>query len=258
MDRQRSWSVGEVAAASGVTVRTLHHYDEIGLLVPGRTAAGYRRYGYAQLERLQRVLAYRELGLGLDEIAKILDDPAVHPIEHLRNRHRLLTRQIDRLRDQLAAVEKTLEAHQMGIQLNPREMFEVFGDNDPNEYQEEVRQRWGDTDAYRQSQQRASSYSKEDWLRQKAEADTILQGLLGAMRAGSPADGTVAMAAAEAHRQHISRWFYDCGYDIHRGLADMYLADARFTAHYDDRAPGLAQYVHDAIHANAARATSSG
>jgi DNA-binding transcriptional MerR regulator len=258
VDEERSWSVGEIAAVSGVTVRTLHHYDEIGLLVPGRrTAAGYRRYGYTELERLQRILAYRELGLGLDEIAKVMDDPAVDPVEHLRRRHRLLTEEIDRLREQLAAIEKTLEARKMGIQLNPREMFEVFGDHDPSQYEEEARQRWGDTESYRQSQQRASSYSKEDWLRLKAEAETVNQGLLAAMRAGVPADGTAAMDAAEAHRQHISRWFYDCGYDLHRGLADMYLADERFTAHYDDQAPGLARYAHDAIHANAARATST-
>jgi DNA-binding transcriptional MerR regulator len=258
VDEERSWSVGEVAALAGVTVRTLHHYDEIGLLVPSRrTAAGYRRYGYAELERLQRILAYRELGFGLDEIAKVMDDPAIDPVEHLRTRHRLLTEEIDRLREQLAAIEKTLEAHQMGIQLTPEEMFEVFGEHDPNQYEEEVQQRWGDTEAYRQSQRRVGSYSKEDWLRLKAEAAAVEQRLLASMRASEPADGTAAMDAAEAHRQHINQWFYDCGYDIHRGLAQMYLADERFTAHYEDQAAGLAQYVHDAILANADRAASN-
>ena len=249
-----AYSVSEVARLAGVTVRTLHHYDEIGLLTPGtRSAAGYRRYTYADLERLQRILACRELGFGLGEIAEILDDRAVDPVEHLRGRHRLLTEQVDRLRKQLAAVERTMEAHRMGIQLTPEEMFEVFGDADPTQYDEEVERRWGDTDAYRESRRRAGSYRKEDWLRITAAGEEVGQRLLDAMRSGQPADSVLAMDAAEAHRRNVSRWFYPCGHDMHRGLADMYLADERFTAHYDDRAPGLAQYVHDAIHANADR-----
>jgi DNA-binding transcriptional MerR regulator len=249
------YTVGELAGLAGVSVRLLHHYDEIGLLVPGgRTPAGYRQYGYPELERLQRILAYRELGLGLDDIATVLDDPAVDPVQHLRERHRQLTEQIDRLQAQLAAVQKTMEAHQMGIQLDPQEMFEVFGDHDPTRYEEEVRQRWGDTDAYRESHRRTGSYSTQDWLAIKAEVEQVGTRLAEAMRAGLPADSVEAMDAAEAHRQHISTRFYDCGYDVHRGLAAMYLADPRFTANYEKQAPGLAQYIHDAIQANADRA----
>lgn len=248
-------SVGEVARLAGVTVRTLHHYDEIGLLAPsGRTASGYRNYDRSDLMRLQRILGYRELGFGLDEIAGILDDPHVDPLAHLRRQHELLTDRVGRLHQQLAAIEKTMEAHQMGIALNPEEMFEVFGDSDPTEHAAEVEQRWGDTDAYRESHRRTSSYTKEDWLRIRAESDSIKQDLLRVMQADRPPTSPEAMAAAEAHRQHISRWFYALDYPMHRGLADMYVADPRFTAHYDDRAPGLAAYVHDAIHANADRA----
>ena len=120
------------------------------------------------------------------------------------------------------------------------------------------RQRWGDTDAYRESHRRASTYTKADWQRQKAEADAVEARLLAAYRSGAAATSDEAMAAAEEHRQVISRWFYDCGYDIHRGLAEMYVTDPRFTAHYDNRpdeqAEGLADYVHDAIIANADRA----
>ena len=121
-----------------------------------------------------------------------------------------------------------------------------------NPYAEEARERWGDTDAYKESQRRTSRYTDDDWVRIKAEAGEIQTGLLQAFQAGTPADSTVATELAEAHRQHISRWFYDCTPEIHRGLGEMYVADPRFTAHYDDRAPGFAAYVRDAVLANAA------
>ncbi|MGI8698403.1 MAG: MerR family transcriptional regulator [Mycobacteriales bacterium] len=251
------YTVGEVARLAGVTVRTLHHYDEVGLLRPsGRTAAGYRLYGPADLLRLQRILGYREVGFGLDKIAALLDDPGLDPLQHLREQHALLTDRVGRLHQQLAAIEKTMEAHQMGIQLNPEEMFEVFGGFDPTEHAAEAEQRWGDTDAYRQPGRRTSSYTKEDWKEIMAAGEEVEQRLLSAMQSGQLPTSTDAMDAAEAHRRNLDRWFYDCSSAMHRGLADMYVADPRFTAHYDDRAPGLAAYLHDAIHANADRAVS--
>ena len=141
----------------------------------------------------------------------------------------------------------------MGISLTPQEQFEIFGTDRLEEYTEEARQRWGDTDAWQQSQRRTAAYTKDDWIAIKAEADASINGFAGALRAGEPATGAVAMDLAEAHRQYISRWFYDCGYDMHRGLAEMYVSDERFTQTYNDAANGLAQYVHDAILANAAR-----
>ncbi|GDY43742.1 hypothetical protein SANT12839_046240 [Streptomyces antimycoticus] len=139
-----SYSVGQVAGFAGVTVRTLHHYDEIGLLRPGtRSTAGHRRYDDADLDRLQRILFYRELGFPLEEVAVLLDDPDIDPQAHLRRQHRLLTDRIERLRKMAAAVEQAMEARKMGINLTPEEKFEVFGDFDPDEHQEEVEQRWG-------------------------------------------------------------------------------------------------------------------
>jgi len=253
------YSVGQVARYAGVSVRTLHHYHEIGLLTPhGRTSAGYRRYAESDLRRLQQVLFYRELGFPLDEIASILDDPGTDAAAHLRRQHALLTRRVDRLRAMVASVERAMEAERMGISLTPQERFEVFGEDDPARYAQETEQRWGTTDAYQQSQRRTRSHSKEDWLAIKAEAGEVRRGFAQALASGQAAASGPAMDAAEAHRQHINRWFYELGYPMHRGLAEMFLADPRFARTYEDVAPGLARYVHDAIQANADRYGDAG
>ncbi|NUO59272.1 MAG: MerR family transcriptional regulator [Hamadaea sp.] len=247
-----SYSVGRVAELAGVTVRTLHHYDEIGLLTPGgRTSAGYRRYDDADLDRLQRILLYRELGFTLEEIAVILDDPEADAAEHLRRQHRLLTDRIARLREMVAAVEYVLEAQKVGINLTPEEKFEVFGEFDPDRYAEEAEQRWGGTDAYAESARRTQRYTKDDWQRIQQESAELLERFVAAYDAGVPADSEDGMALAEEHRQQITKFYYDCTFEIHTGLAELYLADERFTANYDRHRPGLAQYVHDAIVANA-------
>jgi DNA-binding transcriptional MerR regulator len=249
-----SYSVGAVARLSGVTVRTLHHYDEIGLLSPGgRTAAGYRRYYDGDLDRLQQILGYRELGFPLEEIATILAGPDTDPMGHLRRQHRLLLERLERLRKMVDALEFMMEAQQMGIRLTPQERFEVFGDFDPDEHAAEAEQRWGGTDAYRESQRRAASYTKDDWHRIKAETGQLYERAAGLMRSGVAAGSAAAMDLAEEHRDQISRWFYDCSYEVHRGLGEMYVADGRFTATIDAAAPGLATYLRDAILANAAR-----
>jgi|SRR5579859_937283 len=249
-----AYTVGQVARLAGVSIRTLHHYHHIGLLEPsGHSRAGYREYADTDLERLQRVLFYKELGFPLEEIVTVLADPTTDRVAHLRRQHELLTQRIDRLRGMVAAVEKAMEAAKMGISLTPEERFEVFGDNDPAQYAEEVEQRWGDTDAYQQSTERTSRYTKEDWVRIKEAGADLNRRLAEALASGAPADSEVAMDLAEEHRRQINDTFYDLGYPMHRGLAEMYLADPRFTKTYEDVAPGLAQYLHDAILANAAR-----
>ena len=255
MDEPRALTVGAVARMSGVTVRTLHHYDQIGLLrASGRSDAGYRRYDDDDLDRLQRILFYRELGFGLDDIRTVMTDGDADAIGHLRRQHAMLLDRIGRLHRMVLAVEKAMEAHTMGIPLTPEERLEVFGDFDPDAHAAEAEERWSGTDAFRESQRRVSRYTKGDWDRMKAEAAEYGEQLVAAMRAGTPADSVEAMDAAEAHRQHISRWFYDCSYEIHRGLGQMYVDDPRFTATYESIAPGLAAYLRDAIIANADRA----
>ena len=249
-----SWTVGELARLTGVTVRTLHHYDRIGLLRPSeRTAAGYRSYDVRDLDRLHQVLVYRGLGFPLEEVATLLDDPDADPAEHLRRQHRLLRERLEATSAMVAAVEKEMEARQMGISLTPEERFEVFGDWLPEEYAAEAEQRWGDTEEWAQSQRRTAAMSKADWLQVKAETDDVEGRFAAALGAGVAADSAAAMDLAEEHRQHISRWFYDCSPQVHAGLGEMYVADERFTAYYERIAPGLAQYVSTAVRANAAR-----
>jgi DNA-binding transcriptional MerR regulator len=263
------YTVGQVAALSGVTVRTLHHYDHVGLVRPsGRTSGGYRQYDDADLTRLHQVLSYRELGLSLDTILSILSGPAGREgasdepdagtaLGHLRRQHQLVLDRIDRLQRMLGHIEKAMEAEQMGISLTPEEQFEVFGPHwDPQEQAElagEAEQRWGETDAWAESRRRTSSYTAEDWAAIKAEAAEVETALADAKRRDVPPDSAEAMDRAEAHRAHLSRWFYDVSPDLHRGLADMYVADPRFAAHYDQVEPGLAAYLREAVHANAER-----
>ncbi len=253
---QRRYTVGEVAHLAGVTVRTLHHYGQVGLLVPGeRTGAGYRLYTDDDLDRLTRILYYRDLGFALDAIADLLD-PAGAPSDphaHLRRQHELLTARLARVQAMVTAIEKELEAAVSGIELTAEEKLEIFGETYDPAYEVEAEQRWGDTEMWRQSQQRTKSFSKDDWRRVKADTDALNARMVETFRSGAAPGSPEADAVAEAHRASIEV-FYDCGYDMQRHLADMYLADERFTRTYEDLAPGLTQWLRDSIHANADRA----
>jgi MerR family transcriptional regulator, thiopeptide resistance regulator len=152
-------TVGAVAALTGVSVRTLHHYDHIGLVVPSvRTPAGYRGYTDADIERLHLVLVYRSVGLPLGQIRSLLDDGAADVAAHLQRQHALLSEQADRLNDAIRAVEELMNAHRRGIQLTAEEQVEIFGTTAFGEaYADEAEQRWGDTGAWGRSQQRTAA-----------------------------------------------------------------------------------------------------
>lgn len=204
------YSVGRAAELAGVTVRTLHHYDRLGLVRPGgRDRAGYRRYAEADLERLQQVLAYRELGFGLDDIARLLDDPDARPLDHMRHQLALVRERIARLTSMARAIEQIMEATEMGLSLTPEERFEVFGEHDPAKYDDEVQRRWGASPAYTESRRRTASYDKARWTAIKAEAEATTLAFKDAMERGEPATGATAMDLAEGHRAHITRWYYD-------------------------------------------------
>ncbi|WP_327319929.1 MerR family transcriptional regulator [Streptomyces sp. NBC_01235] len=253
-----TYSVRQVVAFAGVTVRTLHHYDRTGLLTPGgRSRAGYRLYDDADLARLQQILFYRELGFSLDEIAAILADPQANALQHLRVRQRKLREEIARLQRLAEVAERAIEVQQTGVRLTPEERFEVFGDIAFDlSYATEARLKWADSAGQREAMARAAAHTKEDWRRLMAEAADWRTELLDAFDAQEPADGERVMDLAEEHRRHVSRWFTACPPAMHRRIADDFAADPRAFALVvppPQQRPGLAAYLCKAVHANAAR-----
>ncbi len=251
---QHGLTVSEVARLANVSVRALHHYDEIGLLVPSaRTAAGYRLYGDADLARLQEILLFRELEIPLDDIATLLSGGAFDRRAALELQREMLLQKAVRTEALIASVERAINAERTGVRMTKEEMFEVFGDFDPAEHEEEVQERWGETDAYKESSRRTAKYTKADWERFKAESEQIGTDTARLMDEGVPAGDPRAMDLAEQARLQIDTWFYPCSHEMHVNLAEMYIADPRFTATYEKIHEGMAQYWHDAILANAAR-----
>lgn len=247
-------TVGEVAKLAKVSVRTLHHYDELGLLEPSaRSDAGYRLYTESDLERLQQVLFYRELGFALDEIRELMRDPDYDPLGALIYQREMLEHQLQRTQAMIALIDKTMLSMEGAIQMTKEEMFEVFGDFDPSRYEDEVKERWGHTDAYAESARRTKRYTKADWQRMKDEQDEVNGRMIALFEAGVAADDPRAMDVADEARLLIDRWFYPLTREGHVGLAEMYIADPRFTATYEKMSTGLAQWWHDVIVANAAR-----
>lgn len=243
----RRHGVGSVARLAGTTVRTLHHYEAVGLLVPSaRSDAGYRLYDDADLERLTRILYYRALGFSLDDIAAALADPT-DLVDHLRRQHRLLTEQLGHVRELVAAIEKELEAHMTGDDLTAEERLAIFGEHHA-ERLAEAEQRWGDTDAWRQSSERTATFTADDWRRSKAAVDALEAALAEAFTRGVHAGSPEADALADAHLESV-RTYYDADRAMQRSLADTYVTDARFRRHDDDIAPGLAGWLRDVVHA---------
>jgi DNA-binding transcriptional MerR regulator len=262
--RSRTYQVKDVARLTGVTIRTLHHYDAIGLLVPSaRTAAGYRLYTDADLLRLQQILIGRELGLPLEEIRQSLDDPRF-------DRKAALLDQRQRLRDRARQAEAMIRAIDAALAACPDEaersraldgsattgamvMANLFEGFDPSRYEEEARQRWGTTDAWTESEKRTKRYTPDDWKRLKAEQAAVYDAAVAALKAGTAPSSVEAMDIAERHRLTIDRWFYPCSHTMHTGLASMYESDDRFRESIDQHGEGLTMFLAEAIRANAVR-----
>lgn len=247
-------TIGDVARLAGVSVRTLHHYDEVGLLSPsGRSEAGYRLYADGDLERLQQVLFYKELGFGLDEIQDLMNDPGYDSLTALAQQREMLGDQLKRTEAMIALIDKTMMSIEGAIPMEKDEMFEVFGDFDPAEYEDEVKERWGDTEAYRESAKRTARYKKEDWQRMKDEGAEIMERMIALFDSGAATDSDEAMDVAEESRLQIDKWFYPCSRQMHAALGEMYVADPRFKQNYDQHREGLAEWFRDAIRANRGR-----
>ncbi len=240
-----SYTVKAVSELAGISIRTLHHYDRIGLFRPSEvSAAGYRLYTDADLERLQQVLFFRELGLGLAEIKEIVSRPGFDHRQALREHRTLLVARRERIDHLIDLVDRTIDAEERGMEMDRQEMFKGF---DQTAYEEEARRRWGHTDAYKESMRRAKSYTKEDWAAIQAETKQIEEGIASSMDQGlSPTDPKVQTWLARYHNLLNDR-FYQCTPEMIRATGEMYVTDARFTAYYEKIRPGMAVYMHAAM-----------
>jgi MerR family transcriptional regulator, thiopeptide resistance regulator len=244
------FSVGDLAKLTGVTVRTLHHYDEIGLVCPSqRSASGYRLYEDADVHRLQQVLLFRELGLPLHEIAAAIDQAPTRE-ELLRAHRTVLLAKRARIDAMLASLDNALSHIQENDPMQPDNVKTLFDGFDPAAYEDEAHERWGETDAYKESARRTRSYGKAEWDTIKRDWAAIYADLAAEMTAKTPVTDARVQAIVERHRTHLERWFYPCTTAMHKNLGAMYRADARFAANIDMTAPGLAQFLSDAIAAS--------
>lgn len=254
--KRRTYQVSQVARIAGISVRALHHYDALGLLLPSdRTDAGYRLYTDEDLLRLQQILIQRELGFTLDEIRLWLDNPALDRREALRRQRREMESRAERARDMLKAIDRALSIlegpeKEMIMTVDMTSLFEGF---DPTKFEKEVEARWGETEAYRISQERARRYSESDWRGLKAEQAALYADIARVQKVGAAPEGAGAMDIAERHRLFIEHWFYPCSLEMHACLADMYEADSRFAANIDRYGEDLTPFLSAAIRANARR-----
>jgi len=249
---RRTYQVGDVSRIARISVRTLHYYDEIGLLVATvRTDAGYRLYTDEDLLRLQQILIGRELGLSLEDVRRSLDDPSFDRRQALLAQKRQLQERAAQAAAMIAAVDAALAlVNSSGQGGSMESIFEGF---DPGKYETEVRERWGGTTAYQEATRRTEQYTKEDWQRLRSEQDALYADAAVLINAGTAPTDEAAMGLAERHRALIDGWFYPCSVEAHRGLADLYEADGRFAAGIDSHAKGLTAFLAAAIRANADR-----
>jgi DNA-binding transcriptional MerR regulator len=239
------YTVKAVAEMAGVSIRTLHHYDETGLLRPASASpAGYRLYSRADLERLQQVLFFKELGFSLKEIKEILDSPGFDRRQALTSHRRLLLEQKRRLERLIESVDQSIDSIERGEGMDDSAMFEAFDRKQLEEWREEARQRWG-SERVDESWQRAAKYSKEDWERINAETQDYTIQLAGLMDK-DPADPEVQRQIGR-HFRLINDNYYTCTPEIFRGLGEMYVQDSRFTEVYDKVKPGLADFMRRAM-----------
>jgi MerR family transcriptional regulator, thiopeptide resistance regulator len=232
-------------------VKTLHHWDAIGLASPsGRSRGGYRLYSDADLARIQRITVYRELGFPLAEIAALLEDSGTDAREHLRRQRALLAERRDRLEAMSGAVDRLLEAFEGGLLLSVEEQVAIFGrDWDPG-WAGEAADRWGDTPQWAQYAERVAEKTPEDWKRIAAATHELDAELAAAVRAGTQPGSAAANDLAERHRVLMSTYF-DVTHAMHVCMSRGSTVDARFAAHWDRIEPGLAVWLQEAVAANA-------
>ena len=242
-----TYSVKQLAEIAGVSRRTLHYYDQIGLLKPSSHAVnGYRQYLQADLLRLQQIMFYKELGLALKDIRAILDQPGFDTIRALEAHRDELQQRQTRLRVLVDTVDKTIRHLQGEINMKDNQFFDGFDEEQVKEYARQAAEEYGgDNPHVVQSNRRWSSYSQTQKQAVVARGQEITRQMAEQM-AGDPGAPEMQALVAALHR-HINYSFYTCSYETLRGLGQMYVDDPRFRATYEAVRPGLAEFVRDAV-----------
>lgn len=246
-----SYKIKEIAEIAGVSIRTLHHYDQIGLLKPETYShKGYRLYSESDIEKLQQVLFFKELGFSLKETIEIINDGSFDKKKALKTHKKLLLKKKKRLDEIISSIDKTIESIEGDKKMEKKEMFKVFNMDEIKKHQEkysnEIKQKYGKSDAFKECDKKTASYNKDKWEKIMIEASGIFQKIATYMDK-SPNDKEVQLAI-ELWRQHITDNFYNCTLEIFRGLGDLYVADKQFTMNIDKIKPGLANFLKEVIH----------
>jgi len=238
------WSIAEVARTSGVTSRTLRHYDAIGLLPPAWVADnGWRYYEHEQLLRLQQILLLRELGLGLDAVAAILEQQSRHTTVAVLRQHRdWLVAEQERLARLVHTVDRTITDIEKGGEMAPDTMFQGF---EHNPYEAEARERWGD-DAVDASHERIKALSADDAEKARTGYGRVHDGLAPLLAEGVPASDERVQELVDLHFQVISL-FWTPNAEAYRGLGQMYVDDERFRHNIGQGNDALVTYLRDAM-----------
>lgn len=247
------YTIQQLAKLSGVTTRTLRYYDEIDLLKPLRqTNSGYRMYEEREVQLLQQILFYRELGLKLEEIKLILDDPNFDIECALLEHWKQLLKERERIEKMLHNVKKTLQSMKGEYKMKDQERFEGFKDKmieeNEDKYGDEIREKYGDS-IVDTSNTKFRGMSEEQFKENQVLEKRIIDLLKEAMVIGDIHDKT-AQHAVDCHKEWLKQYWPSYSKEAHKGLADMYVADERFTTYYDQHQKGMAQFLRDAIYAN--------
>jgi MerR family transcriptional regulator, thiopeptide resistance regulator len=244
-------TVGAAAERAGVTVRTLHHWDEIGLASPSlRSPAGYRRYTEEDVHRLHRVVAYREAGLGLDAVREVLDDATAEIGATLRAQRARLAERFRELEELDERLGRMTEAHERGVLLSDDEQAAVFGPGWDPRGPERARVLWGDSPQWAQFAERAASRTREQWQALTDAMSTLERDLGDALDRGAAPGGPEGGALVERHRETFSHYF-PITRQMQVCLARMFESDPGFAAHYDGVRAGLASWFRQAVDASA-------
>ena len=232
--------IKDFARFTGVSVRTLHYYDEIGLLKPARVdkSTGYRYYDEQSLLRMQEILFYRELDFSLKSIVEILSSPHYDKTQALKEQKKLLILKKERLENLISAIDSAMKGENV---------MKAFDNSKFEQYKAEAREKWGKTEAYKEHQEKTKGYSKEKWTSMAAGMDAIMGQFAAVMRNGDAPDSDAAQNLVKALQSHITENYYTCTREILFGLGQMYVADDRFRSNIDKHGDGTAAFIRQAI-----------